>query len=188
MNAQNRQDQGGSWLSHRQIWLVGAAAIGSGLFFYGSLPADWWRTGIFWLLLAGPAIEDGKTSYISDKWSAAIAAGGAAHWMTQGQFSDLWGAVIVIAVMGGLFLAVPGGMGAGDVLLSGAISLWLTVPGCVLFLILSFLTGGAAGAALLLSGRKGMKEGIPFGPFLCAGGGAAYAWGGQIVPWWLSLF
>jgi leader peptidase (prepilin peptidase)/N-methyltransferase len=69
-------------------------------------------------------------------------------------------------------IATQGGFGLGDAKLAAVAGMalspfgWVTV---VDFLMVSFVIGGGVGVALLLSGRKGRKDTIPFGPFLAVG-------------------
>jgi leader peptidase (prepilin peptidase)/N-methyltransferase len=68
---------------------------------------------------------------------------------------------------------VSGGMGFGDVKLARFIGVvagrfgWETF---VLALFSGFVAGGLASIVLLLTGRKGRKDAIPFAPMLCLGG------------------
>lgn len=77
---------------------------------------------------------------------------------------------------GGVFLLVrliaPPALGMGDVKLAVVLGLytgffgWATVLAAV---VLSFLLGGLASTALLISGRGTAKTAVPFGPFLLVG-------------------
>lgn len=71
-----------------------------------------------------------------------------------------------------LGLAAPSAMGGGDVKFApylgfhlGWISLRLVLSGA----LLGAFSGGLGGALLLVVGRKGMKDAIPFGPFMAFG-------------------
>lgn len=60
------------------------------------------------------------------------------------------------------------GMGMGDVkyaILMGVILGW---PRSLMAMYLAFLTGGMLGVILILTGKKGWKSELPFGPFLTA--------------------
>lgn len=82
----------------------------------------------------------------------------------------------------------PGGMGAGDVKLAALVGLAAGFPLAFLALLLSFVSGGLVGGALIISRAKGRKESIPFGPFLAAAGMAAFLWGDPLARWyWSSL-
>jgi leader peptidase (prepilin peptidase) / N-methyltransferase len=85
---------------------------------------------------------------------------------------------------------VSRGMGFGDVKLAAFIGVvagrfgWEVAVSAV---FLSFFLGGLVGVALLLSGRKGRKESIPFGPAMAAGALAAIFLGPSPVRTWLGL-
>jgi leader peptidase (prepilin peptidase)/N-methyltransferase len=90
-----------------------------------------------------------------------------------------------------LFLAVVvlsrGRMGWGDVKLAGLIGLLTGVPGVAVALWLAIVAGGAAALLLLGLRRRGMKDAIPFAPFLAAGGVAALLGGDYIAAWYTRL-
>jgi len=58
----------------------------------------------------------------------------------------------------------------------------------LLALMLGVLAGGAVALCLLILGRKGRKEAIPFGPFLALGGAITMLWGEMILSWYLERF
>lgn len=62
-----------------------------------------------------------------------------------------------------------GGLGGGDIKLSAVMGLWLGFPQIISALMISSVVGGLAAIILLLAGKKGHKEPIPFGPFLMIG-------------------
>lgn len=176
------------WLDPQ--WMLPRAALGAaflGPVFQAFGRMDVWWTWVFLGLLLFPAAEDGATGYLSDGWSMALGVAGAVHSFLTGQ-GEMGGFFLVMAVLGGLYLARPDGIGGGDLLLGGAISLWLSLPGAAFFLWLAFVTGGAAGAFLLLARRRTVTEGMPFGPFLCLGGGIAYVLEEQTAAWAARLF
>ena len=85
------------------------------------------------------------------------------------------------AAIGGLaaFIALfvihvisPRGMGFGDVRLSGVLGMylgWIDLSLVFLGLFLGFLLGAVVGIGLMVVGRRGRKDAVPFGPFLAAG-------------------
>lgn len=73
-----------------------------------------------------------------------------------------------------LYIAARGGLGGGDVKLAVGLGLWLGWTSAVIAVWIAFMLGGAAAAVLLLTRRKRRQEGIPFGPFLGAGGYIAF--------------
>lgn len=93
---------------------------------------------------------------------------------------------------GGPLLAIglvsPRAMGGGDVKLSLMAGLYLgPLPGLVM-LFLAAVSGGLAAAAVLLTKNKGLKDTMPFGPYLALGGIVAVLAGQEILNWYLSLF
>lgn len=88
-----------------------------------------------------------------------------------------------LVVLGGVYLllavAVPGGMGAGDVKLAGVLGLVLAHSGWASLVVGAsgaFLLGGGFAVGLLLVRRVQRGSGFPFGPWMLAG-----AWVGILV-------
>ena len=100
--------------------------------------------------------------------------------------------VIGIVMGSGLFLVIilvsRGGMGGGDMKLGAMLGAFLGWKLGLLALLLGVLAGGAVAVVLLLLGRKGRKEAIPFGPYLALGGAVALLWGDHVLTWYLSRF
>ena len=86
-----------------------------------------------------------------------------------------------------IVLVYPGGMGLGDVKLAALIGLVVGFPLVLLALFLSFVLGGAVGAAALLARRAGMKDALPFAPFLAAGAMVALLYGEEILRWYPGI-
>ena len=68
-----------------------------------------------------------------------------------------------------LALAVPQGMGMGDVKLTAVIGLMVGFPGVVVAIWLGIVIGGIVAVLLLILKLRGRKDLIPFGPFLSVG-------------------
>lgn len=62
-----------------------------------------------------------------------------------------------------------GGMGGGDLKLSVFISLFIGFPENINAIYYSFVVGGIFALFLLVTGKKGLKAKIPFGPFMILG-------------------
>lgn len=97
-------------------------------------------------------------------------------------------AAVAFAVLFGVAIVYPRGMGMGDVKLAGVMGLYLGKAVAPAILI-----GFAAGALYggLLIGRHGAearKRAVPFGPFLALGGLVAIFLGPQIVDWYTDTF
>jgi len=83
-------------------------------------------------------------------------------------------------------LAAPGGMGIGDVklaLMLGAFLGWAVLPA----LVVAFLLGALPSIVIIaVRGlRKGRRTGLPFGPFLAAGGIIGMLWGPALIDAYL---
>jgi leader peptidase (prepilin peptidase)/N-methyltransferase len=98
-------------------------------------------------------------------------------------------------ILGGVYLAlavaVPRGMGGGDVKLAGALGLflgWLGWPELAVGAIGGFLLGGLFGALLLLTGRARRGTAVPFGPWLLAGAWLGILAGTPLAEAYLRLF
>lgn len=96
-----------------------------------------------------------------------------------------------LLVGGGLLLLTAvvsrGGMGGGDIKLATVIGLYVGWPQILLVLFLSFLLGSIVGLALVVRGRKKMKEAVPFGPFLAVASYLVLLWGPEIIAWYRSI-
>lgn len=173
-------------------YLGGAALLLFPVFYCLEAVSSWYGL-LFLLLLFLAALEDGRTGYISDAWSLAIAALGAVRLAVLGSFEDALGALGVSLIfaavcLGGKWILKRDIMGEGDIFLAGAAALWLSGAEVFLFLWIAFVAGGLTAALLLLTGRRSRSEGMAFAPFLALGGGAAYVLGAEILRWYASLF
>jgi leader peptidase (prepilin peptidase) / N-methyltransferase len=101
-------------------------------------------------------------------------------------FSLLGGAVAFFILLLPAIIK-PGGMGFGDVKLAGLVGLATGFPGCLIAIGLAIIGGGLLAIFLLVSRRRGRRDAIAFGPFICAGMLAALVWGVQITDWYLGL-
>jgi leader peptidase (prepilin peptidase) / N-methyltransferase len=89
-----------------------------------------------------------------------------------------------------LHLAVPRGMGFGDVRLSFVLGMylgWLGWPEVFGGLFAGFLFGAVLGTALIATGLRRRDQHIPFGPFLAAGTMTFVLFGSQLVSWYRGL-
>jgi leader peptidase (prepilin peptidase) / N-methyltransferase len=87
-------------------------------------------------------------------------------------------------------LAVPHGMGMGDVKLVGLIGLVLGSLGLAYVAVaagVGILAGGLGAIVAVVALRYGRKAQMPFGPFLAGGGVVAALAGSQIATAYLSL-
>jgi leader peptidase (prepilin peptidase)/N-methyltransferase len=89
-----------------------------------------------------------------------------------------------------LFVITKGrGMGAGDVKFAAVLGFILGIPGIILSLYLSFLTGSIASIILVLWGKKKLRgDTISFGPFMVIGTFLSMFFSKNIMPLLLPFF
>lgn len=114
--------------------------------------------------------------------------------LITGDWPALLRAAIGSVVLGGVYLvlalAVPRGMGFGDVKLAGALGLVLAYLGwgpLAVGAFGAFLLGGTFGIVLLLVRRAGRTTGIPFGPWMLLGAWVGVFAGAPIWDAYLRL-
>ncbi len=86
-------------------------------------------------------------------------------------------------------LIAKGGFGFGDVKLAGLLGLFAAYLGwseLIVAIFLPFAVGGVVSILLLITGIKGRKDAIPFGPYMVTGAYLAIALGQQIADWYLN--
>jgi leader peptidase (prepilin peptidase)/N-methyltransferase len=80
-----------------------------------------------------------------------------------------------------------GGMGGGDIKLIAMIGAFLGLQGVLFTIFVSALSGSVVGVMLMLLGRKGRKDRVPFGPFLAFGAILYMLVGNDLIQWYLDL-
>ncbi len=97
-------------------------------------------------------------------------------------------AAVAFAVLFGVAIVYPRGMGMGDVKLAGVMGLYLGKAVAPAILI-GFAAGALYGGVLIARhGAEARKRAVPFGPFLALGGLVAIFLGPQIVDWYTDTF
>ena len=96
----------------------------------------------------------------------------------------------VLWVIGEAYYRLRGidGLGMGDVKMLAMIGAFLGWRLTLVTLIFASFSGALAGAAVLATGRGGMKAALPFGTFLAVGALVAAVAGDQIFSWYVSLY
>jgi prepilin signal peptidase PulO-like enzyme (type II secretory pathway) len=79
------------------------------------------------------------------------------------------------------------GMGMGDVKLMAAAGFLFGWPDIILGIFFGFLVGGIASTFLYIRKKKGMKDMIPFGPFLVLGLCVLFFFGFQVIDFYFSI-
>ena len=95
-------------------------------------------------------------------------------------------------LVGGIFfyliaLVSKGGMGGGDIKLIAMIGAFLGWQGAFFTILSGALLGSLVGVSLIIRGKKGRKDKVPFGPFLSAGAILFILWGDDLIHWYLNL-
>jgi leader peptidase (prepilin peptidase)/N-methyltransferase len=127
---------------------------------------------------------------ILDGMLALLAASGLALQLATGAVG-FWSMWIGALAGGGLLLVLAiisrGGMGGGDVKFAAALGFWLGWPEILLGLFIGFVSGGLISLLLLVTGLRGRKDFIPFGPFIALGAWLTLLYGKQILAWYFSF-
>src|SRR5262245_14712815 len=96
-----------------------------------------------------------------------------------------------LLVGGALFYLIAlisrGGMGGGDIKLIAMIGAFLGWQGAIFTIFSGALLGSLVGVTLMLLGRKGRKDKVPFGPFLSSGAILFMLCGDDLIQWYLNL-
>lgn len=111
-----------------------------------------------------------------------------------GDWTALLRSAIGLAVLGGAYLllavAVPGGMGLGDVKLAGVLGLVLAYLGwgpLAVGAFAAFVLGGSFAIGLMVVGRAGRGSGIPFGPWMLGGAWLGVFFGQGLTDGYLRI-
>jgi leader peptidase (prepilin peptidase)/N-methyltransferase len=105
---------------------------------------------------------------------------------------DRWGSLARAAIAAAaafvaflaVHLAVPRGMGFGDVRLAGVVGLatgWLGLGHAFVAFLAAFVLGALVGVLAMAVSGAGRKTRIPFGPFLAAGAVVTVLWGSPLA-------
>ena len=111
---------------------------------------------------------------------AAAAADGSWGHLRNAAIGGVAGFLVLLAI----HVAVPRGMGFGDVRLAGVIGMmhgWLGLRYLFLGLFLAFLLASVIGVALIVAHLRSRKDAVPFGPFMALGAVLAVLWGRAIL-------
>jgi leader peptidase (prepilin peptidase)/N-methyltransferase len=101
--------------------------------------------------------------------------------------TSLLGVLIGGALFYLIALISKGGMGGGDIKLIAMIGAFLGWHGTLFTIFSSALLGAVVGIMLMVLGKKGRKDKVPFGPFLSFGAILFMLSGDDLVQWYLDL-
>jgi leader peptidase (prepilin peptidase)/N-methyltransferase len=103
--------------------------------------------------------------------------------------AHLLGAFLGASFIALIFFASRGkAIGFGDVKLLGAIGFLYGFPDIILITALSFILGALGSVVLLIRRRKGMKDFVPFAPFIALAAFLVFFSGREIVALYFSAF
>jgi leader peptidase (prepilin peptidase) / N-methyltransferase len=98
--------------------------------------------------------------------------------------------IVSALAAGGFFLLAalihPAGLGMGDVKLASFLGAWLGASVAVALFAGAVIAMIPAVVILAMRGSAGRKVGIPFAPFLAAGGVVGLFFGDAVLDWWLG--
>lgn len=123
----------------------------------------------FVLILIKISYDDYLSYLISDKLLIFLLVyGGLYQFLLHGCFLlfDIFFAVLFISIV---FLPIyffTDSIGGGDVKLCYALCVWLPYPLIAQMVFLAAFSGAAAGLYMMLKNKNGLKQIMPFGPFL----------------------
>ncbi|PRX31140.1 leader peptidase (prepilin peptidase)/N-methyltransferase [Orenia metallireducens] len=108
-------------------------------------------------------------------------------FLNQSIYSVLLGILIPAAILLLIAIISKGGMGMGDVKLIAMVGAFLGAKYGVAAIFLGAFIGSVVGGGLMLTGVKGRKDRIPFGPFISMGALVMVLWGDEIINWYLNF-
>jgi leader peptidase (prepilin peptidase)/N-methyltransferase len=78
-------------------------------------------------------------------------------------------------------------MGWGDAKLAVAAGLLIGWPDAILVIMIAFILGAAFGMVAIISNKKGLKDAIPFGPFIAIGTTIVFYFGQNILSTYFNF-
>lgn len=158
-----------------------------------------WEFGFyasFWSMLLITAMIDYDEMIISDAVLLAFSVVGivAMIGMKAGLLTRVYGAVFGFAFYFAIYYVAKliykkEAFGFGDVMLMGAIGIFLGLRDTALTSILSFYVALIIIVIMKIFGKKtGLRQEIPFGPYICIAAFIVSLYGDEIVNLYLNLF
>ena len=168
----------GNWFQALFFWGTSGAALGAAI--------TGWPTPAVIVTGPGPTVVPSVTAQTSEGVIAGAALSIAIHptrWLDT---------LLGIVLGGGLFFLIilvsGGGMGGGDMKLGAMMGAFLGWKLVLLAILLGVFAGGAVAVVLLVTGSRGRKDPVPFGPFLALGAVLSLLWGNGLLEWYLGRF
>jgi prepilin signal peptidase PulO-like enzyme (type II secretory pathway) len=124
--------------------------------------------------------------HLRPQWSVVLPVSGFMEWLNNYLLNAITGCLTGFLLLLLVVIISRGGMALGDVKLAALIGLMVGFPMVLVGLFVAIILGGLAAAVLLIAKRKGRKDPIPFGPFLCIGGMVSMFWGKALLAWYMA--
>lgn len=150
-------------------------AVNAGLWLAVWLRYGWGIEGfvysVFVSFLVALSAIDLQTQLLPNRLTfPGMVLGLAGRWLITGHpWDGLLGWAMGLGIITIIIFISRGGMGFGDAKLMGMLGAFLGWRRGLAALMVGAVLGGIIGILLLLTGRKGRKDMIPYGPFLAAG-------------------
>jgi len=74
----------------------------------------------------------------------------------------------------------------GDIKLGFLLGALVGYPQAVFLIFTSFVLGSIVGIILMSTKKKGIKDSVPFAPFLISAGLVTLIWGSNFIGWYLG--
>jgi prepilin signal peptidase PulO-like enzyme (type II secretory pathway) len=107
------------------------------------------------------------------KWWSALAGGGIAFIF-----------FLIVGIVGNAVFG-PGALGGGDVKLALFIGLITGFPLVIEAMVLTIIIGAVISGFLFVTRLRKLRDYVPYGPFLVAGGLVTLLWGYTIAEWYV---
>ena len=153
--------------------------------YLGIISHSVWEMIMFMDLLA-IALYDRDNMVIKDSYLAVVLLCGVFTIDLRYLNNHLLGSVVISLPMY-LLAKLTEGFGMGDVKLMAVAGLFLGWERCLLGFVLRCLTGSVVSIVLLMRQKAGLKDRIPFGPFLVLGTVIAYSYGFRLIDFYESM-
>ncbi len=134
------------------------------------------------------------TLYLADKTEYLYTSFLGGYALLFSLQENFWINYILAALVGLVFfgtiiyISKGRGMGMGDLKLITALGLLLGWPDILFVILFSFVIGGGVGVVLMLCKQKGMKDALPFGPFIVLGVLTTIFFGESLLKIYFSIF
>jgi leader peptidase (prepilin peptidase)/N-methyltransferase len=97
------------------------------------------------------------------------------------------GGILFIVLWAYYFFTGAEGMGGGDVKLLAMIGAVIGWKGVIFTIFISSVTGTIIGLLIMLRTKKGLKQAVPFGPFLSIGAVVYIFYGPELIQWYFTI-